>query len=88
MVLFLLRVILVIVLVRALWRLLRGVLEGAGYSRAASLPHGVRLVRDPVCGTYVPQERALTAHTASGGTAFFCSEACRSAYDAQAAGAR
>ena len=76
MVLFLLRVILVIVLVRALWRLLRGVLEGAGYSRAASLPHGVRLVRDPVCGTFVSPKQALAAH-ASGETAYFCSEQCR-----------
>ena len=48
--------------------------------------HGT-LVQDPVCGTYVLQERALAMKTA-GGTAFFCSERCRSAYDAQAARSR
>ncbi len=30
------------------------------------------LVKDPVCGTYVPQESALSARGE-----FFCSEACR-----------
>jgi YHS domain-containing protein len=43
------------------------------------------LVQDPVCGTYVLQERALTARGAGGTIAYFCSERCRSAYDAQAA---
>jgi YHS domain-containing protein len=76
-VLLLLRVILVIVLVRALWRFLRGVLEGAGYSRTAgSLPRGVTLVRDPVCGIFVSPKQALAAE-ASGETAYFCSEQCR-----------
>jgi hypothetical protein len=33
---------------------------------------GGRLVKDPICGTYVPQATALSA-----GDAFFCSEECR-----------
>lgn len=99
---WLLRLLLLFLLVRALMLIVGGLLRGLmGVPQAASggaagpAPRTGRepqsrgtLVRDPVCGTYVPQERALTARTASGGTAFFCSEACRSAYDAQAAGSR
>jgi YHS domain-containing protein len=33
------------------------------------------MVRDPVCGTFVVQSRALTA-TAGGETAWFCSNEC------------
>jgi hypothetical protein len=36
---------------------------------------GGRLVRDPVCGTYVPQRAALSARNE-----FFCSEECRSKF--------
>jgi YHS domain-containing protein len=38
-------------------------------------------VRDPVCGTFVVQSRALTAARA-GETAFFCSEECRRKWQA------
>ena len=34
------------------------------------------MVRDPVCGTFVVQSRALTADS-GGETAWFCSEECR-----------
>jgi hypothetical protein len=34
-----------------------------------------RLVKDPVCGTYVPQQTALSARNE-----FFCSEECRSKF--------
>jgi hypothetical protein len=33
---------------------------------------GGKLVKDPVCGTYVPEQSALAA-----GGNFFCSEECR-----------
>jgi hypothetical protein len=36
---------------------------------------GGRLVRDPVCGTYVPEQTALSARNE-----FFCSEECRSKF--------
>jgi len=98
---WLLRLLLLFLLVRALMLIVGGLLRGlmgvpqtSGGGPSAPPRTGREpqssgtLVRDPVCGTYVPQARALTARTASGGTAFFCSEACRSAYDAQAAGAR
>ena len=78
---WLLRVILIIVIVRALWRLLRGVFEGAGYGQVGSgQAQGVKLVRDPVCGVFVAPGQALVARSA-GETAYFCSERCRSEWE-------
>ncbi len=42
------------------------------------------LVRDPVCNTYVPRSRALTA-VVEGREEYFCSEACRDRARAPAA---
>jgi hypothetical protein len=42
---------------------------------------GGTLVRDPQCGTYVPESRALTVRARSG-TLHFCSAACRDAWTA------
>jgi YHS domain-containing protein len=95
---WLLRLLLLFMVVRALMLivggLIRGLMGAAGVPDADREPrsggvarsHGT-LVQDPVCGTYVLQERALAMKT-TGGTAFFCSERCRSAYDAQAARSR
>lgn len=78
---WLLRIILILVLIRALWRLLRGILEGAGYQQIGSTPpQGVKLVRDPVCGVYVSPGQALVAR-AAGETAYFCSERCRQQWE-------
>ena len=68
--------ILILLAVRALSRLLRGVLEGAGYRREMAPPQGVGLVRDPVCGVFVVPGKALSAGTGSA-THYFCSEDCR-----------
>jgi YHS domain-containing protein len=38
-----------------------------------------RLVRDPVCGVHVTEERAFSLQAASG-TVHFCSAACRDQY--------
>jgi YHS domain-containing protein len=66
--------------------------EGRGAGRGPGTPAGPisrgTLVQDPVCGTYVLRERALPGRSTSGAPAFFCSEQCRSAYDAQAARSR
>jgi YHS domain-containing protein len=96
---WLLRLLLLFLLVRALMLIVGGLIRGLiGAARVPGEPstrtaagsvarsHGT-LVQDPVCGTYVLQERALPMKTAAG-TAFFCSERCRSAYDAQAARSR
>jgi YHS domain-containing protein len=74
-----LRIILILLVIRALWKLLRGVLEGAGYGRVEdgrrNAP-GVKLVRDPVCGVFVPPASALILRS-GGETLYFCSEKCR-----------
>ena len=68
--------ILILLVLRAVTRLVRGVLEGAGYGPQISPPPGVDLVRDPVCGVFVVPGKALTLGT-SAGTKYFCSEKCR-----------
>jgi YHS domain-containing protein len=72
---WILRIVLVIVIARLLWRFARGVLEGAGY-----LGHpgesSVGLVRDPVCGVFVVPSKALTAGRGAE-TRYFCSDKCR-----------
>jgi YHS domain-containing protein len=68
--------ILFLLVMRSLSRLLRGVIEGAGYTRNASPQRSVGLVRDPVCGVFVVPGQALTSGTGSA-TRYFCSEKCR-----------
>jgi len=84
---WLLIALLVSVLFRALRRLMAGILEGAGYTRApqggGSGSQAVPLVRDPVCGTFVVPSRAVALGT--GATRqYFCSERCRDRYVAEA----
>ncbi len=67
---------LIILLVRALMRLTRGIMQGAGYTRGGQQPPSVALVKDPICGVFVPRARALTAG-AGDATQYFCSEKCR-----------
>lgn len=79
---YLLLAILLVFVLRALSRLMRGVLEGAGYRRESSAPSATKLVRDPICGMFVVPGKALTA-SVSGQTQYFCSEACRRSWTAQ-----
>jgi hypothetical protein len=79
MLLAILRLILLFVVVRAVWMLVRGVLEGAGYQRIDQSPPSVKLVRDPVCGVFVTPTQALTAGSGRD-IAYFCSEKCRQAW--------
>lgn len=87
---WLLRAILVTVAIRFVLRLI-GVMMGPA-SRPATGAGGPRrgpgrpteriggtLVRDPQCGTYVPESRAI--RVGSGASAqYFCSDDCRRAY--------
>jgi YHS domain-containing protein len=76
-----LRLVLLLIVVRLVWRFFAGVVDGiAGPGRVrgpvGAAPGPVPLVKDPVCGTYVVREKALTAW-AGGHTVWFCSERCR-----------
>lgn len=79
MIKLLLYAILILVIARAFWRVVDGILDGArGEDRHTS---SVKLVRDPVCGTYVAPGSALSL-TAGRTTHYFCSEECRAKYRA------
>ena len=79
----LLFLILAIIVARAFWRLVDGIVAGVfGRPHAGSgqVPQqGVQMVRDPVCGTFLLPDRAVML---SDGRArvFFCSDACRDKY--------
>lgn len=83
MVRFILLTILLILIARAFWRIIDGIMEaagpggGRGRSRTA-----VKLVRDPVCGTYVAPGTALSL-TSGGRTQYFCSEKCRAEFQSR-----
>jgi YHS domain-containing protein len=77
------RVILIAVLVmliaRAFWRVVDGILEAASGTAprgGSQQPMSVRLARDPVCGTHVPIDGSVSL-TMRGRTHHFCSTACR-----------
>lgn len=76
MAVWILRLLVIWLVVRALVRLARGIAEGMAEPRA---PEAVPLVRDPICGTFVVAARALSIGTGSQ-MRFFCSEKCRRAY--------
>ncbi|HYM23122.1 MAG TPA: hypothetical protein VEU08_07940 [Vicinamibacterales bacterium] len=64
---------------------LRGTEGTAGRSRRRSPPaHPVHMVRDPVCGTFVVPERAVSIADGRA-RVYFCSEKCRDAYRAKSA---
>lgn len=69
--------VMIVLLARAFWRVVDGVLEGlSGPPRPRVPQRGVQMARDPVCGTYVVPERAVTM--ADGPRLIcFCSTTCR-----------
>ena len=72
--------VLIAVIVRSAYRFLEGVIEGATGTAAASRRQvSGHMVKDPVCGTYVVQSRALTAMRGQQ-TAWFCSPECQQAW--------
>jgi YHS domain-containing protein len=73
---FILWAILILLLIRALSKLFRGVIEAAGYTRGQSPRRNVNLVRDPICGVFVVPGQALTSGSGAE-TRHFCSEKCR-----------
>jgi len=77
---YLLIAILVLLIARAFWRLIDGIMEAAGgTTRSRAKSPAVKLVRDPVCGTFVAPGTSLSL-TAGGATHYFCSERCRTEF--------
>lgn len=74
---WILKLVLIWLVVRALMRLARGIVDGVRGTSAT--PRAVALVRDPVCGTFVAPATAPSFGTGSQ-TRFFCSENCRRIY--------
>ena len=86
---YVLLVLLVMLVTRAVLRVVGGVVQGlAGESQQRSSGNvptrGVQMVRDPVCGTYVVPDRALAVADGSR-QVYFCSAGCRDAYRARTA---
>ncbi len=81
--------LLLLLIFRALGRLIRGIAQGAdsasdagprrGPARPPAPARGEAMVRDPVCGTFVVPSRAIAEKTRDG-LQHFCSEACRQKY--------
>jgi hypothetical protein len=78
--------LLFLVVLRAAWRFGRGVKFGmSGPPREPGPPAmGARMVRDPVCGTFLLPERAI-ALTVGSDRVYFCSAGCRDRYRARTA---
>jgi YHS domain-containing protein len=83
---FLLISILLTLAVRAAGRLIGGIIDGiGGPPRGAGVPQrGVQMVRDPICGTFILPDRAVSIADGRG-RVFFCSETCRDKYRARTA---
>jgi YHS domain-containing protein len=79
-------VLLAIFVARAVWRLFDGIVDGAsgGRSRGRAPDHGVSMVRDPVCGTFVLPASAVTLVDGRA-RLYFCSDACRDKYRSRTA---
>ena len=74
-------VLLSIFVARAFWRLVDGIRDGlSGPRRQDGVPQrGVQMVRDPVCGTYVVADRAVSISDGRS-RVYFCSTTCRNKY--------
>jgi uncharacterized protein len=79
---FLFDVLVAIVVIRLISRLL---FRSRSATRRGTAPpqtperSGGTLVRDPQCGTYIPESRAIRVRDGNG-YLFFCSPVCRDAY--------
>jgi hypothetical protein len=69
------RFVIALFLLRIAFRFVAGVIQGLREPPAVG-PSGVEMVRDRVCNTFLPRERAVTAKV-GGREMHFCSAACR-----------
>jgi hypothetical protein len=79
--------LLLLLVARALWRLGGGIVTGITQKPRQPeppSPQGVQMVRDPVCGTFVLPDRALSVSVGRE-RVYFCSARCRDQYQARTA---
>ena len=89
---FLLDAFFTLLAIRAVWKLLQGVRSGFSVRQAAppheaasaAAPSSVHMERDPICGTFVIPDRAVSIGV-GGHHVYFCSAACRDKYRARTA---
>jgi hypothetical protein len=75
--------VLMILLARAVWRLIEGFVAGLSGNATPRVPdRGVQMVRDPICGTFLVPERAVVV-TDGSRRVYFCSISCRDKYRAR-----
>lgn len=80
MIRFLLLAVVMYLLARAFWQVVDGIIAGLGGGGGQRQgTSAVKLVRDPICGTYVTPRTSLSL-TQRGTTYYFCSEQCRSKF--------
>ncbi len=72
----LVRFVIALLLVRIAFRFVAGLVQGLRGRPSAPGAGSVDMVRDRVCNTFLPRERALTA-VVGGREMHFCSAACR-----------
>jgi YHS domain-containing protein len=85
---FVLDVLLTVVAIRAIWKLMQGIRIGMSVGTAEPSQRergapalGVQMAKDPVCGTYVVPDRAVSLSVRRE-RFYFCSEACRDKFRA------
>lgn len=84
----LLFLLLIVMVLQAAGKLVKGFIEGVNgpeprrRGKDGVPAKGTAMVRDPICGTFVVQSRALTA-ARGGQSAWFCSEDCRRRWHAE-----
>jgi len=72
--------ILIFVVAWAFWRFVDGIIEAfGGLPQKSRQKSPVKLVRDPVCGTWVAPHNSLGLR-AGDVTHYFCSDRCRDAF--------
>lgn len=84
MVRIVLLLVLFILVARMFWRVVDNIIEAATGRPAGGGRHqqpGVPMVRDPVCGTFLLPERAVSL-VDRGARVYFCSDVCRDQYRA------